>query len=212
MGAGVVGRRGSRYRREDSKSDPRGPPQRNDVPRRPARSRTVYGSRAPSVGHRRSQQPYQHLLGVGTTWLRTVVGEPIAPARIMPTRVSFCCFRRTWNRATTSTRTRNESSKASWAGAKLAVMDPRLSNTASVADEWMPTWPGSEAGGAPLDRPHPSRREPLRSRVCSRLGQLARLHEGGHTARNLRSLTRSSPRSSSTMPSSRRSLRRKSRV
>jgi len=30
-------------------------------------------------------------------------------------------------------------------GAKLAVMDPRLSNTASVADEWLPTWPGSEA-------------------------------------------------------------------
>jgi len=30
-------------------------------------------------------------------------------------------------------------------GAKLAVMDPRLSNTASVADEWLPSWPGSEA-------------------------------------------------------------------
>ena len=30
-------------------------------------------------------------------------------------------------------------------GAKLCVMDPRLSNTASVADEWLPTWPGSEA-------------------------------------------------------------------
>jgi anaerobic selenocysteine-containing dehydrogenase len=30
-------------------------------------------------------------------------------------------------------------------GAKLAVMDPRLSNTASVADYWLPTWPGSEA-------------------------------------------------------------------
>lgn len=29
-------------------------------------------------------------------------------------------------------------------GATLAVMDPRLSNTASMADEWMPTWPGSE--------------------------------------------------------------------
>ena len=29
-------------------------------------------------------------------------------------------------------------------GAKIAVMDPRLSNTASVADYWMPTWPGSE--------------------------------------------------------------------
>jgi len=31
------------------------------------------------------------------------------------------------------------------AGAKLAVMDPRLSNTASVADFWLPTYPGSEA-------------------------------------------------------------------
>ncbi len=30
-------------------------------------------------------------------------------------------------------------------GAKLAVMDPRLSNTASMADYWMPTNPGSEA-------------------------------------------------------------------
>jgi anaerobic selenocysteine-containing dehydrogenase len=30
-------------------------------------------------------------------------------------------------------------------GAKIAVMDPRLSNTASMADYWMPTWPGSEA-------------------------------------------------------------------
>lgn len=31
------------------------------------------------------------------------------------------------------------------AGAKLAVMDPRLSNTASMADYWMPTRPGTEA-------------------------------------------------------------------
>ena len=30
-------------------------------------------------------------------------------------------------------------------GAKLAVLDPRLSNSASVADYWMPTQPGSEA-------------------------------------------------------------------
>ncbi len=30
-------------------------------------------------------------------------------------------------------------------GAKLAVMDTRLSNTASMADHWMPTYPGSEA-------------------------------------------------------------------
>ena len=30
-------------------------------------------------------------------------------------------------------------------GAKLAVMDPRLSNTASMSDFWMPTYPGTEA-------------------------------------------------------------------
>ncbi len=30
-------------------------------------------------------------------------------------------------------------------GAKLAVMDPRMSNTASHADVWMAPWPGSEA-------------------------------------------------------------------
>ena len=30
-------------------------------------------------------------------------------------------------------------------GAKVAVMDPRLSNTASMANYWLPTWPGSEA-------------------------------------------------------------------
>ena len=30
-------------------------------------------------------------------------------------------------------------------GAKLAVMDPRLSNTASMSDYWMPTYPGTEA-------------------------------------------------------------------
>jgi anaerobic selenocysteine-containing dehydrogenase len=30
-------------------------------------------------------------------------------------------------------------------GAKIAVLDPRLSNTASHADYWLPTWPGSEA-------------------------------------------------------------------
>ncbi len=30
------------------------------------------------------------------------------------------------------------------AGAKLITFDPRLSNTASMSDIWLPTWPGSE--------------------------------------------------------------------
>ncbi len=35
--------------------------------------------------------------------------------------------------------------EARMAGAKVAVLDPRLSNTASNSDYWLPTWPGSEA-------------------------------------------------------------------
>ncbi|NDC88898.1 MAG: formate dehydrogenase, partial [Bacteroidetes bacterium] len=31
------------------------------------------------------------------------------------------------------------------AGAKLITLDPRLSNTASKSDVWLPTWPGSES-------------------------------------------------------------------
>ena len=30
-------------------------------------------------------------------------------------------------------------------GAKIITLDPRLSNTASKSDVWLPTWPGSEA-------------------------------------------------------------------
>lgn len=30
-------------------------------------------------------------------------------------------------------------------GARLITLDPRLSNTASLSDHWLPTWPGSEA-------------------------------------------------------------------
>jgi anaerobic selenocysteine-containing dehydrogenase len=35
--------------------------------------------------------------------------------------------------------------EAQRAGAKIITMDPRLSNTASKSDIWLPTWPGSEA-------------------------------------------------------------------
>jgi anaerobic selenocysteine-containing dehydrogenase len=31
------------------------------------------------------------------------------------------------------------------AGGKIITLDPRLSNTASLSDHWLPTWPGSEA-------------------------------------------------------------------
>ena len=40
---------------------------------------------------------------------------------------------------------RSASSKRKNAGTKICVIDTRLSNTASKADYWMSTWPGSEA-------------------------------------------------------------------
>ncbi len=36
--------------------------------------------------------------------------------------------------------------EAKRAGAKLCAIDPRLSNTASMSDFWLSTWPGTEAG------------------------------------------------------------------
>ncbi len=36
--------------------------------------------------------------------------------------------------------------EAKRAGAKLCAIDPRLSNTASMSDYWLSTWPGTEAG------------------------------------------------------------------
>ena len=44
-------------------------------------------------------------------------------------------------------------------GAKLAVMDSRLSNTASMADYWMPTRPGTEAAALAGHGPRDPRRK-----------------------------------------------------
>ena len=100
------------------------------------------------------------------------------PAPTTRTPGSSCCSPRTSRPATTSTPTPSASWRASCAGAKLAVMDPRLSNTASVADYWLPTYPGSEAAVllAMAER-HP-RRGPRRPRLRGALDELARVHGG----------------------------------
>ena len=59
--------------------------------------------------------------------LRAVDAATTGPAPTTRTRASSCCSRPTSRPATTSTRTRSGSSRARWRGAKLAVMDPRLS-------------------------------------------------------------------------------------
>ena len=65
--------------------------------------------------------------------------------RTTPMRVSCCCSALTWKPATISIRMRSALSKAKKRGAKICVIDTRLSNTASKADYWMSSWPGSEA-------------------------------------------------------------------
>ena len=98
--------------------------------------------------------------------------------RIMPTRASFCCSARIWKPGTTSIRTRSGSSKQRTRGTKICVIDTRLSNTASKADYWISSWPGSEGGDSSGDVQYHSAGRSIRSRVRAPMGQL-----GGISAR-----------------------------
>ena len=92
---------------------------------------------------------------------------------------------RIWKPATTSIRTRSGSSKAKMRGAKICVIDTRLSNTASKADYWMATWPGTEAAILlAMGNVHSAGRS-VRSRVRAPVGQL-----GGVSARRAPRLNR----------------------
>ena len=97
---------------------------------------------AVGLGHRRSQQPHQRLQRVGANRLRPVVRRGPAVARLLRNASSCCCCRRTWRPATTSTRTPSGSSTQKERGARLAVVDTRLSNTATHADMWISPGPG----------------------------------------------------------------------
>jgi len=69
---------------------------------------------------------------------------PTARRPTMPTRASFFCSRRISSPGTTSIRMPAHHRRKN-GGSKTRVMDPRLSNTASMADYWMPSYPGTEA-------------------------------------------------------------------
>ena len=89
----------------------RRPSQRGDVPRRPARRRRLRRPRAKGVGHRRTQQPHQHLLVERTHWLPELDGPRPPVESTSRTPRSSSSSRRISKRATTSTRTRSESSR-----------------------------------------------------------------------------------------------------
>ena len=71
--------------------------------------------------------------------------------------------------------------EAKHAGAKIAVMDPRLSNTASMADFWMPDVPGQRVRRVARDGQGHPRRGSGRRRVSGALDQLGRAREGEAT-------------------------------
>ena len=60
-------------------------------------------------------------------------------------------------------------------GTKICVIDTRLSNTASKADYWLSSWPGSEGGDSLGDVQYPSAGRSLRSRVRAANGSIGRI-------------------------------------
>ena len=74
--------------------------------------------------------------------------------------------------ATTSTRTPSGFIEGKTHGAKLIVIDPRLSNTSAKADLWLPTNPGTEAALLLAIARHLSTRRRYNRRVRPALGQL----------------------------------------
>ena len=170
MGASLLGRGFGRHLVTDPPGTSRRASQRDHVPRGPARPRAVYGTRSPRLGHRRPQQPHQHLLCRRPTGICACGPAGIDRARTIPTPASYSFFRLISNRGTTSILMPSASSKPSSRAQKWPSWIPRLSNTAAVADYWLPTWPGSEAAVLLGHGPHPSRRKPLRREISSGAG------------------------------------------
>ena len=65
--------------------------------------------------------------------------------RIMPTRALFCCSAHISKTGHYFNPHAQRIIEAKNAGTKICVIDTRLSNTASKADYWISSWPGSEA-------------------------------------------------------------------
>ncbi len=113
---------------------------------------------APSrLGRRRPQQPHQHLLGRGARRLPPLVGQRQAEPRLR-------------QRAGDAPRLRHLESghyfnphaqrimEGKRDGAKLIVLDPRLSNTAAQADVWLRPGPAAKRRcSSPSPPPHPER-------------------------------------------------------
>ena len=97
-----------------------------------------------SLGHRRSRLAHQHLLRGRATRLRVWMGFDRPSADHAQRQGDLPNLRPTSKAVTTSTRTPSASSKARWR-ARNSSASTRLSNTASMSDDWLAPWPGTEA-------------------------------------------------------------------
>ena len=144
VGARVVGRGARRHRGPHPSRAARESTRRGDVPRRPARRGRLHAARLAVVGHRRPQQPHERLLGSRAYGYAFWMGDD----RPSPDYANARCILLISAHLETGHYFNPHAQRimeGKQRGAKLIVIDTRLSNTASQADYWLSPWPGSEA-------------------------------------------------------------------
>ena len=140
----IVGRGARRHRRPDPQGHLRGPAQRGDVPRRPARRGRLRRAVPARLGRRRAQL-HTNVCSAGARLGYSLWGgydrpsPDYANAKVILLLSSHLETGHYFNPHA------QRIMEAKGHGAKLVVLDPRLSNTASHADLWVTPWPGSEA-------------------------------------------------------------------
>ena len=98
-------------------------------------------SASSGLGHRRPQQPHQRLLGGRARRLRVLDGHRPAVARPRQRALHPAAVLAPGDRPLLQP-ARPADHRGKMRGAKICVIDPRLSNTASMADYWLSPWPG----------------------------------------------------------------------
>ena len=105
--------------------------------------------------------------------------DQIVHHQIMQMHDSFCCLSAHLESGHYFNPHAQRIIEGKMAGAKLAVIDPRLSNTASMADYWLPSYPGTESALLLAIANVLLEEESVRSQFRARLGELARVSQGG---------------------------------
>ena len=134
--------------KRSTKSAPRCAPaarttRRHHVPCRPSRRRRLHQPLHPSLGRRWPQQPHQHLLRRRARRLLPLGRFDRPSPDHANARAHLAHLQPSGNRPLLQP-PRPAHHRRQDGGAKLITFDPRLSNTASMSDVWLPTWPGSE--------------------------------------------------------------------